>query len=135
MKYRGKFVLDSYSLICYLEGEKNADIVADILKAGIQDNAEIYMSIINWGEIYYIVLREQGEKEAELYLKTIGRYPIKLVDADQALTLEAARLKAFYKISYADAFAAALTNIKKAKLVTGDKEFNNLKSQLDIVWL
>ncbi|MFC2133801.1 type II toxin-antitoxin system VapC family toxin [Bacteroidota bacterium] len=135
MKYRGKFVLDSYSLICYLEGEKNAEIVANILKAGVQDNAEIFMSVINWGEIYYIVLREQGEKEAELYLKTIARYPIKIIDADKEITSEAAKLKAFHKMSYADAFAAALASMKKAKLVTGDREFKNLKSKLDIIWL
>ncbi len=32
-------------------------------------------------------------------------------------------------MSYAEAFAAALTIEKKAVLITGDKEFDNLKSE------
>jgi len=40
--------------------------------------------------------------------------------------MEAATLKAKFTISYADAFAAALTISKKATLVTVDKEFDKL---------
>ena len=130
-----KYVLDSYALISYMEGEKGAEIVANILKSALIDKAEIFMSVINWGEIYYIALREQGEKVASLYLKTINRYPIKIIDADKSLTLEAAKFKAFNKMSYADAFAAALAKIQKAKLVTGDKEFKTLENKIKIVWI
>jgi len=130
-----KYVLDSYALIYYMEGEKGAEIVANILKSALIDKAEIFMSVINWGEIYYIALREQGEKVASLYLKTINRYPIKIIDADKSLTLEAAKFKAFNKMSYADAFAAALAKIQKAKLVTGDKEFKTLENKIKIVWI
>jgi len=49
------------------------------------------------------------------------------VNVDQALTLEAAKIKASNKISYADSFAAALTKVKKAELVTGDKEFKSVE--------
>jgi len=135
MKRLPEYVLDSYSLISYVEGEKGAQKVSDIIKQGLIDKAEIFMSVVNWGEIYYIVLREQGEKVASLYLKTINRYPIKIIDADKSLTLEAAKFKAFNKMSYADAFAAALAKIQKAKLVTGDKEFKAVEGDIRIVWI
>ncbi len=129
------FVFDSYAMIAYLEGEKGAETVAKILKDALNDRAEILMSVVNWVEIYYIVLREQGENGANLYLKTIDRYPIKIVDADKESTLAAGRIKAFNKLSYADAFAAALSISQKAKLVTGDKEFAKVKPKLNIIWL
>lgn len=130
-----RYVIDSFALICYLEGEKNSEAVAEILKKGLNDEADIFMSVINWGEVYYIVLREQGKKAAELYLKTIERYPIKIVDVDKELTLEAASIKAKNKLSYADAFAAALSKNKKAVLVTGDTEFKCLENEIKIYWI
>ncbi|MDZ7763534.1 MAG: type II toxin-antitoxin system VapC family toxin [Melioribacteraceae bacterium] len=83
------------------------------------------MSVINWGEVYYIVLREQGKQAAELYLKAIDRYPIEILDADKEITLEASKIKSAHKLSYADAFAAGLTKLKKAKLITGTKSLNH----------
>jgi len=122
-------------MFAYLEGEKGAETVANILKDALNGKAEIFMSVINWGEIYYIVLREQGEAAAKLYLQTIERYPITIVNADSDLTLEAAKIKAFNKMSYADAFAVALSIERKAKLTTGDKEFAIVEKRINIIWL
>ena len=135
MKRSRKYVLDSYALFSYIEGEKGANIVADILKEGIYDKAEIFMSVINWGEVYYTVLREQDKKTAELYLKTIERYPISIIDVNKITTLEAAEFKAFYKMSYADAFAVSLAKNKNANLVTGDKEFRAIEDKVTVVWI
>jgi len=38
-------------------------------------------------------------------------------------------------MSYADAYAAALAKIKKATLVTGDKEFKALENEIKINWI
>ncbi len=40
-----------------------------------------------------------------------------------------AGIKAFYPISYADSFAAALAMIKGCSLLTGDPEFKSLEKQ------
>jgi predicted nucleic acid-binding protein len=93
------------------------------------------MSVINWGEVFYITLREQGKEAAELYLKTINIYPINIVDIDKTDTLEAANFKVFNKMSYADAFAAALAKVNKAKLVTGDKEFKSIQKNIKVLWI
>ncbi len=130
-----RYVFDSYAMFVYLEGEKGAEKVAAILTEAIQDRAEVYMSVINWAEVYYIVLREQGKEASELYLKTIDRYPIEIVNADQGITIDAGKIKAINKLSYAGAFAAALSVFKKAKLVTGDSEFKPLEKQIKIEWI
>jgi len=121
-----RYVLDSYSLLAYAE---------DILTKALDNQAEIFLSVINWGEMYYIALREGGKERAELYRETFARYPITIVEANKELTLQAAHFKANYKISYADAFAAAVAKNRKAVLVTGDKEFKSLENEIKINWL
>jgi ribonuclease VapC len=130
-----RFVLDSYSLLAYAENEKGANEVGDILKKALDDKVELFLCVINWGEMYYIALREGGKERAELYKNTFARYPITIVEANKELSLQAAEYKAFYKISYADAFAAALAKMKKAFLVTGDKEFRVLENEIKINWI
>ena len=130
-----RYVLNSYSLLAYAEDEKGADAVEDILTKALDNQAEIFLSVINWGEMYYIALREGGKERAELYRETFARYPITIVEANKELTLQAAHFKANYKISYADAFAAAVAKNRKAVLVTGDKEFKSLENEIKINWL
>ena len=130
-----KFVLDSFALIAYLEGEESGKSVIPILEDALEGKADIYLSIINWGEIYYIALREGGEERAELYRTTISKYPITIVEANKELTLAAAKFKAHHKMSYADAFAAGLAELKKATLITGDKEFKPLEKEIKILWI
>jgi len=130
-----KYVLDSYSLLAYAENEKGVDEVGEILKNALEDKAELFLCVVNWGEMYYIALREGGKERAELYKNTFARYPITIVEANKELTLQAAQYKAFNKMSYADAFAAALAKMKKAQLVTGDKEFKALEGEIKIIWI
>ena len=130
-----RYVLDSYALIAYFEGEEGAETVAGIFKYALADKAEVFLCVVNWGEMYYIALREGGDDKAELYRSTLVKYPITIIEANKELTLQAARYKAFQKISYADAYAAALTKLRKAELVTGDKEFKPLGKEITIHWI
>jgi ribonuclease VapC len=130
-----RFVLDSYALIAYAKGENGALEIYDLLDKALNDEAEIFMSVINWGEVYYITLRNQGKESAELFKATIARYPINIIEANKELTLQAANYKACNKFSYADAFAAALAKMRKAALVTGDAEFKVLEKEIKINWI
>jgi hypothetical protein len=49
------FILDSYALLAFLQGEAGGGLVCDILKKALNDQAAVYLSVINLGEIYYIV--------------------------------------------------------------------------------
>ena len=130
-----RYVLDSFAMIAFLEDEPGADKVESILRALMQNKARVYMSVINWGEIFYNIFREQGQKEAEDVMARIREYPFKIVDADQKLTYEAAYLKGTHKIAYADCFAAALSRTLGAPVVTGDPEFKKLEDKIAVEWL
>jgi ribonuclease VapC len=130
-----KYVMDSFAMIAFFEDEPGAEKVALILKSIIARKAKAYMSVINWGEIYYNTLREQGVETAEKVIGQLKQYPIEIVDADQKLTYEAAKLKGSYKIAYADCFAAALSHRLNAVVVTGDPEFKKLGNKYSIQWL
>jgi len=130
-----KFVMDSFAMIAYFENEPGAEKVAEILGLLMDQKAKGFMSIINWGEIYYCTMRIQGIEGAENVLTQFDKYPIQLMEADRELTYEAAKFKAKYKIAYADCFAAALSLKLNAPVVTGDPEFKKLKDQISIQWI
>ena len=49
-----RYVLDSYALIAYFEGEEGAKDVAGIMKDALVNKAEPFLCVVNWGEIYVI---------------------------------------------------------------------------------
>jgi predicted nucleic acid-binding protein len=132
-----EYVLDSYALLAYLEGEPGSERVKDLLESSSEGQCHLYMSVINLGEVLYIVERERGLAKAQETLARIDELAIEITPADRNLTLAAAHLKAACPIAYADCFAAALSQAHNARLVTGDTEFRKVKSEcnLQIEWL
>jgi ribonuclease VapC len=122
-------------MIAFFEDQPGAQDVAQILDVIINQEAKGFMSIVNWGEMFYCTIRVQGFEEAEYLLGQFNRYPIELVPADKGLTYEAAKLKARHKIAYADCFAASLSLKLDAPVVTGDPEFKRLKDEISIHWI
>lgn len=130
-----KYVLDSFALIAFFENEPGADKVARILRDINGKKSHGFMSVINWGEIYYNTMREAGIDKAEKVMKQFNKHSIQLIDANRDLTYRAAKLKAIYHIAYADCFAAALSIKLKATVVTGDPEFERLSHEVNIFWV
>ena len=58
--------------------------------------------------------------------------PVTVLDVNIKITMQAARFKAAYIISYADRFAEALAMRKKCELVTGDKEFKQVEKEVKV---
>ena len=120
------FVFDSYAFIALFRNEPGGEFINDLLLKISNGEAKGYMASINLGEVYYMMVRKNNSTDAESAIHDILHMPIEIYEPDVHFCLESAVLKAKYKISYADAFAAALTINKKATLLTGDKEFNAL---------
>lgn len=129
------YILDSYALIAHFEDESGGEKVRKILKAAQAGETKLYLSVINLGEIFYNTMRERGINKANETKFIIEQLPVSIVDADKAITIEAAKLKARHSIAFADCFAAALGILKKAKVVTGDLEFKKLEKDVGIEWL
>ena len=128
-------VLDSYSLIAYIEGEDGKDTMIDVFRSARDSGRACLLSVVNWGEVYYITLREMGPQRADEVAHLISTLPIHIVPADLELAKQAAILKSSKKMSYADCFAAALAKHRRVELVTGDKEFRQVEGDVKILWL
>lgn len=128
-------VLDSYSLLAYFEGEAGKEKMIEVLRTARDSGRPLLLSVINWGEVFYITLREAGRERAGQLAHLISTLPVEVIPADLELTRLAAEFKANNKMSYADCFAAALAKLRKAELVTGDKEFKQVEGQIKIMWL
>ena len=128
-------VLDSWALLCYLEQEPGYEKIIDLFEKAVESSKPLLMCIVNWGEVYYQVLRRYGDTKAQEVERLIQTFPITLIEANKELTCEAARIEATKRIAYADCFAVALARLKKAELCTGDPEFRAVEKDLKIVWL
>ena len=128
-------VLDTYSLLAYFEGEVGKETMIEVFRSARDSGRDLFLSAVNWGEVFYIALREEGRKRADEVAHLISTLPIQVIPADLELAKQAAEFKATKKMSYADCFAVALAKLKKAELVTGDKEFNQVEGEVKILWL
>ena len=134
----GTKVLDSWALIAFFEDEPAAERVEKLLVKAGAGTHKLLLCVVNWGEIYYNTMRNVSQEAAELQAKEIAGLTLEIVGVDDknlALVRQAAIYKATRKLSYADAFAAALAKIRDAELVTGDHEFKQVEGEIKIDWL
>jgi ribonuclease VapC len=129
------YVLDSSALMTFFEDRPGADKVEELLAKAAKAKRPLLMSVVNWGEVYYSVWRARGEKAAAAKLQEIAQLPIEIVGVDMELGELATRLKAERNLPYADCFAAALAQARKATLVTSDKDFESMGAGLKIFWV
>ena len=132
-------VLDAHALMVLFNDEPGAEEVEKILLKAEKGNPRLLMSVVNWGEIYYSIMRGASQEIADSKSHEIAGMPLELVPVDARdleLVREAAIFKATKKMSYADCFAAALAKARNAELVTGDREFKVVENELKkIHWL
>jgi predicted nucleic acid-binding protein len=131
-------VLDSWALIAFFEDEPAAERVEKLLVKAEEGTHKLLLSVVNWGEIYYSTMRTYSQNAAEQKAKEIAGLTIEIVGVDEMdldFVRQAAIYKATWRLSYADAFAAALTKVRNAELVTGDPEFRQIEDEIKIEWL
>ena len=128
-------VIDSWVLMALFNDEPAAGQAEKLLEQATAERHKLLMSVVNWGEVYYSVLRGASPEMAEQKLKEMDAMPIEIVGADLHQTKQAAIYKAIKKMSYADCFGAALAKIKNAEFVTGDPEFKEVEKEIKINWL
>lgn len=129
-----RYVLDSYAILAWYNQEARAHRVRQLVR---NVGNRFWMSVINVGEVYYRVAKDLSLLQAEEAMSWVSRQPIAVVDANRSLTIEAAKIKSEYTLSYADCFAAALARRVNAQVVTGDREFLPLERDgiVELAWL
>jgi ribonuclease VapC len=128
-------VLDSFALIAYLRDEPGAETVEEMLISAGKRDTPLHMTDVNYAEVKYSILKKDGSKAWAEVEKILPGLPIDFHSTTRALADTAADFKAGFKMSLADAFAAALAKEEKAELVTGDPEFKALEKEIKIHWL
>jgi predicted nucleic acid-binding protein len=131
-----RYVLDANALISFFENRAAAAAkVRRLLEESFRQDLPLFLSAVNWGEVFYIIWKLHGEDQAREAETRLRQLPIAVVTADLDRATRAAALKQKHSLGYADAFAAELAMERGAWLVTADLEFGKLGKTLSIYTL
>ncbi len=130
-----KLVFDSHALLAFLEDDRGADFVANALGMADQGSLECYLSIVNWGEVYYSILRAKGDRRAQEATFVLDQLPIEIVNMDLHLVRRASTIREQYRIPNGLCFAASLAASLGCPVMTGDLTFRRLEEEIQILWL
>ena len=128
-------MLDSFAVIALLNRDPGFENIKHLLLQAQESGLPLLMNEINVGEVFYLTAKRVSWEMAEEFLKSLPALPVELVSNSYADVLEAARIKAQFPISYADAFAVATAIRRNAVIVTGDREFRSVGHLVEIAWL
>jgi predicted nucleic acid-binding protein len=129
-----RVVLDASAVMTFFENRPGAAKVEALLQQAVAGKLHLFMSVVNWGEVYYSTWRAHGPGVARKIIEDIAQLPIEIVEAGLDLTRTAAELRADHRLPYTDCFAAALAAQRKASLATSDQDFATVEKKIDILW-
>lgn len=132
---RRAVILDTHTILSYLDGESSAELVANIISDAIEEDVPICITAVNAAEIWAILAQRVSENDATRSLNELQQLGIQVVEADWNLALEAGVLKSRYKLSLSSCFTAALTIQMRGVLITGDEEFKRVDKGVSIDWI
>ena len=128
-----RYVFDANALIGWLEDrEATAGKVERLLNEALRLDVPVFMSAVNWGEVFYLAWRLHGEAKAREIEVSLRDMPLVVIPADLDRATRAAALKQKHNLGYADAFAAELAIERAAWLVSADPEFSRLGKALSL---
>ena len=128
-----RYVLDANALVSVFEARRDSsEKVHTLLREALHREAPLFMSAVNWGEVFYIAWRRHGETKAREVEARVQELPILIMAADKDRASRAGALKEKHGLGYADAFAAELAIERGASLVTADPEFSKVGKALSL---
>jgi len=131
-------VLDAWVLLGWLKDQDPAATFMEQLWHKAQARqADLILHSMNLGEVYYLAARAKGIHTAEFVLEDLRTRPLQIWPVSDEMVLDAARLKARFRVSYADAFAVLTARTLQAPLVTGDPELRPLEKagEVELEWV
>lgn len=114
-----KYFWDSYAIIELEKGNPNYEKYS---------NEPVFITIFNLAEIYWSILNELNEKEADIIY---DKYSEALVEVSEGILKEAMKFRKKYKkanLSYSDCIGYLYSIKNGMKFLTGDKEFRLLEN-------
>jgi len=133
------YVVDACAVIAYLFDEEGASLFEDLLVQARNTSLNMIMHVANLGEVYYDIVKRHDIAIAQEIYGKIKQLPIQFENRiSDHMVYKMGEVKTSFRISYADAFAAAQALLSKAELITTDhKEFEPLEKAgiVKIKWL
>jgi predicted nucleic acid-binding protein len=129
------YVLDASAVLDFVEDGPGAERVQQLFEDAARSRTPVLVSVMNWGEVFYQSWQKRGEERARKTLSDLEQLPIDVIPVDLSQALKAGELKAVHKIPFVDSVAAALAAIRKATLVTSDRDFEKLGRHFPVMWL
>ena len=128
--------LDACAIIAYLRGEQGAEVLKELIE---RPDTFFAVHVCNLGEVYYDFSRNDGVEAAQSAWDHTVALPLTLrCDTDDTFVQRVGVIKVEEHVSFADAFALALTERLSIPLVTTDHhEFDPLeqKGTFRFLWL
>lgn len=131
----GRYVLDAYALLSYLDGGPGAERVRDLMEQGQSHEVVLATPVIHVGEAVSVVERARGLHRAQAALARLWDLPLRRHEADEGLTLLAAHYRSLLPVPYVDCFAVALARRLNGTLVTGNPALRPAADLVDVEWL
>jgi predicted nucleic acid-binding protein len=120
-------LIDSWAWIEYFVGGNTGAVVAGYL----DDDQDLIISTVNLAEVYRWILRYYDEKTAEDKKEAMkGR--CSLIDVDEEIAIDAARIKHRLKWGLGDSIIYATARREATRVLTGDSDF---LGQDDVIFL
>jgi predicted nucleic acid-binding protein len=129
------YVLDANPVLDLLQGGRGAQRVRQLLAEALHPGTTLFMSVLNLGEVFYVLWQQQGEQSSRRAIAGLSALPIEFVVVDLVQSFEASELKARHNIPYVDCIAAALALQRQAILVTSDRDFEKLGRHFPVLWI
>jgi predicted nucleic acid-binding protein len=131
----GTYVLDANAVLDLIEAGPGSRKVERLLQSALQQQSSLLISVLNWGEVFYLLWQRRGEETARRTVASLSRLPLRIIPVDLSQALKAGEIKAVHKIPYVDCVAAALAVLQQATLVTSDRDFEKLGRQFPVLWI
>jgi predicted nucleic acid-binding protein len=133
------YLFDACALLAYIKQDPEGGLkVKEFLDRARAGEVTIRMSIINLCEVYYGLIRDDGAEIADEIMRGVSRLPLAIIDTvSETVYRAAARFKAGYSMSLADAFLCATAKSLNATLVTKDREIEPAEQPelLSVLWI
>ena len=130
------FVLDSSSVLRYIDNEAGGDRVNAIFKGCAKQLARMCIPALQWGEVAGELRKRLGPDGGRRALESLLPFDLEVVPANAERAVHAAELRMDRKIPYSDAFALDLAmDSPEHILVTADYDFKDVADLARIEFL
>jgi uncharacterized protein len=130
-----RFLLDTSAILALTDREDGAQTVEALLERAAAAECAVEICAASLMELYYISLQETNEDEAVQLVGMVKSWPVTWIYPNEKALMLAGRIKAFHRLSFADALIAAVAKLRGATLVHKDPELEALAPELALLSL